>query len=196
MNAKINPALSNPKLRQIKAVSRAAKYLALGFLVFTAGFLPLMTSGNVAAPFQHPPAGAADRPAGDFWLHLTRALATWGFQIVLCIWYWKLSRLFRFYERGLIFAAETIRCIKVLGGLFFLGGLFTTIIRSLPKTPPPVLPPGVTITQTHTFQMGFFRFDFGTGIDFGLLLAGAVIVLIAWIMDEGRKIQEEQELTV
>jgi hypothetical protein len=44
--------------------------------------------------------------------------------------------------------------------------------------------------------MGFFTFDFGTGIDFGPLLAGAVIILIAWIMDEGRKIQEEQELTV
>jgi hypothetical protein len=44
--------------------------------------------------------------------------------------------------------------------------------------------------------MGFFSFDFGTGIDFGLFLAGVVIVLIAWIMDEGRKIQEEQELTV
>jgi hypothetical protein len=28
------------------------------------------------------------------------------------------------------------------------------------------------------------------------LAAGLLIVLIAWIMDEGRKIQEEQELTV
>ena len=30
---------------------------------------------------------------------------------------------------------------------------------------------------------------------FGLLF-GILLVLIAWIMDEGRKIQEEQELTV
>jgi hypothetical protein len=28
------------------------------------------------------------------------------------------------------------------------------------------------------------------------LLPGFVIIFIAWIMDEGRKIQEEQELTV
>jgi hypothetical protein len=28
------------------------------------------------------------------------------------------------------------------------------------------------------------------------LLIGFVIIFIAWIMDEGRKIQEEQELTV
>ena len=33
-------------------------------------------------------------------------------------------------------------------------------------------------------------------INFGLLLAGIIIILVAWIMDEGRKIQEEQELTV
>jgi hypothetical protein len=60
------------------------------------------------------------------------------------------------------------------------------------------LPPGVIVTHTtlHTIRMGFFSFDFGTGIDFGVLMAGAIIVLVAWIMDEGRKIQEEQELTV
>jgi hypothetical protein len=41
----------------------------------------------------------------------------------------------------------------------------------------------------------FFSISFG-GINVGMLLAGTVIVLVAWIMDEGRKIQEEQELTV
>jgi hypothetical protein len=46
------------------------------------------------------------------------------------------------------------------------------------------------------YRMEFFSFAFGWGIDFGPLLIGAIIVLIAWIMDEGRKIQEEQELTV
>ena len=28
------------------------------------------------------------------------------------------------------------------------------------------------------------------------LIVGLVVVLVAWIMDEGRKIKEEQELTV
>ena len=49
---------------------------------------------------------------------------------------------------------------------------------------------------THTYRLGFFSFDFGTVIDFGVLLGGLIVVLIAWIMDEGRKIQEEQALTV
>lgn len=196
MNAKENSIQSSPKLKQIQTVSRVAKFLALGFLVFTAGFMLLMTAQTVGALFQHSSANAPGSPSGDFGANLTRALAAWGFQIVLCLWYWKLSRLFRCYERGLIFAAESIGCIKVLGALFLWGGLFTTILHSLPKPPLPVLQKGVTITATHTYQMGFFKFDFGTGIDFGLLLAGAVIVLIAWIMDEGRKLQEEQALTV
>jgi hypothetical protein len=43
--------------------------------------------------------------------------------------------------------------------------------------------------------MGFFSFAI-YGINIGLLLAGIIIVIIAWVMDEGRKIQEEQALTV
>ena len=48
----------------------------------------------------------------------------------------------------------------------------------------------------HRYRFGFLSYDFGTGIDFGQLLGGIVILFGAWIMDEGRKIQEEQELTV
>jgi hypothetical protein len=44
-------------------------------------------------------------------------------------------------------------------------------------------------------KTGFFDFSIGR-INFGLLLSGIIIFIIAWIMDEGRKIQEEQELTV
>jgi hypothetical protein len=128
------------------------------------------------------------------------------YQIVLCFWYWKLAQLFRLYERGQIFAAETIYSIKKLGLICLVGALFKSAIHFSPKTqlPPPQtsLPPGVTVihnstaTEIHHFQIGFFSFDFGTGVDFGLILTGISIVLIAWIMDEGRKIQEEQELTV
>jgi hypothetical protein len=62
---------------------------------------------------------------------------------------------------------------------------------------PTALPSGVKVVTTtvkaHSF--GFFSFNIA-GVNFGMLLAGIIIVLIAWIMDEGRKIQEEQELTV
>jgi hypothetical protein len=120
--------------------------------------------------------------------------------LLICFWFWKLAQLFRLYERGLIFAAETIRCIQVLGVVCLAGWLMIAVAHFTPPRPQPVYnaPPGVTVVvkTTTTYRMGFFSFDFGTGIDFGFLFVGASVVLAAWIMDEGRKIQEEQALTV
>jgi hypothetical protein len=189
MNAKeISPCVE-VRLRRIKFVSRIAKYICFGFLLFSIGFNLLFFD-----------------PKATIWRELLLA----GFQIILLAWYWKLSRVFRFYERGMIFAAETIRSIKTLGLLWVMGWLLLTVLHFSPPTPTQIQaisPPATTsndgttriikthITTTH-YQMGFFTFNFGTDIDFGPLLAGAVIILIAWIMDEGRKIQEEQALTV
>ena len=119
---------------------------------------------------------------------------------LLLFWFWKLAQLFRFYERGQIFAAETIRCIKVLGLICLVGWVVMVSARFMPRPEmmpqnPPVGAKSV-IVKKQSFNMGFVSFDFGTGIDFGLLFVGASVVLAAWIMDEGRKIQEEQELTV
>jgi hypothetical protein len=181
MNAETKSA--SARLQRIKVVSRIARYTCFVFLAFVIGFCVFI------------PLWWADVKA-NLGGHLLNTL----FQIILCVWYWKLTRLFGFYEQGLIFAAGTIRCIKTLGLLCVLGGMVTSASHFIPRHEVPVVThstPGAIVTHTtHAFRMGFFSFDFGTGIDFGVLLAGAVIVLIAWIMDEGRKIQEEQELTV
>jgi hypothetical protein len=131
-------------------------------------------------------------------------------EIVLWLWYWKLARLFHFYERGLIFAAETIGCIKTLGYLCivnwvmeyaFQGWMRLIPSRGVPMPLPQHLPQGFIIQVVQSteikpfFNMGFFTFSIG-GFNIGMLLAGIAIVIIAWIMDEGRKIREEQELTV
>jgi hypothetical protein len=190
MNAKEIFPKVEVRLQRIKFVSRIAKYICFGFLLFSIGFNLLFFA-----------------PKATVWRELLLA----GFQIILLAWYWKLSRVFRFYERGMIFAAETIRSIKTLGLLWVMGWLFLTVLHFSPPAPTQIqaiLPPATTssdgttriikahVTRTYYYQMGFFTFNFGTGIDFGPLLAGAVIILIAWIMDEGRKIQEEQALTV
>ena len=178
------------RLSRIKTVSRIARYICFVFLVFSIGFDVLFSS---SALIRHP------------WPGLLMTL----FQIILLFWYWKLSRLFRFYERGMIFAAETIHCIRTLGLLWVIGWMLLTAWHFAPHSTPNsqiVLPPETTSADgtthiighvtTRAYRMGFFTFNFGTAIDFGPLLAGAVIILIAWIMDEGRKIQEEQALTV
>jgi Protein of unknown function (DUF2975) len=80
-----------------------------------------------------------------------------------------LNRLFKLYERSCFFAADNVRCIKVLGLVVISDGLVQTMLELLAPN---------------------------ASLDFSKLFIGGLIMLIAWIMDEGRKIQEEQELTV
>jgi hypothetical protein len=199
---------ANPRLNKIRTVSRFVKW-AIFALGSSSVLFFLLFPGSLS-------------PRANIW----HALFMMSFLIVLCIWYWKLTRLFHFYEQGLIFAAETIRCIKLLGILWLIGWVFLTAAHFTPRqitartvSPPSnasaptqavspesvQTPPGETVPLTHTtpvvrnkfyVRFGFLTFDFGWGIDFGMPLRAAIIILIAWIMDEGRKIQDEQELTV
>ena len=88
---------------------------------------------------------------------------------------WFCHKLFQQYARGNLFTAEVVRNLNQIGRLYgfaiiekyFLDRLWETQ-HLQPLTGVPILP----------------------------LFAGCLIFFIAWIMDEGRKIQEEQELTV
>jgi hypothetical protein len=193
MNAtELAPKNSQQRHDRIRLVSRMAKYVCFVFLAFSIGFCILYPPWTV--------------PAGYFpQVSFGRSVMLILYQIVLWLWYWKLTRLFHFYEQGKIFEAETIRCIKVLGLLFLVGWWITTLLHFFPMAMPGMPPPTPTApgaawttvkTNSHFYRMGFFSFDFGSGINYGQLFLGLMIVLIAWIMDEGRKLQEEQELTV
>ena len=177
------------RLHRIKVVSQIAKVMVGIVMCFNVGFSLLFarwTSPQLLTP------------------HGALMLA---YHVVTLVWFWQWFQLFREYERGQIFAAATIRHIKILGALWVMGWMLLTMAHFV-TVPAPA--PAITATATsqspngshpvvvshHTYRFGFFNFDFGTGIDLGGLLGGAVIVLIAWIMDEGRKIKEEQELTV
>jgi hypothetical protein len=185
MNPETKPV--SPRLQRIQLVSRIVRYAILGCLILAV--VPFLFIFFWWTP---PPSWSIS--------HLLHPLLMIPTQAVLCLWYWKLAKLFHFYERGLIFAAETIRCIQTLGILCVINWLllsaYNVLGRIFPPPPPPALPPHVTVTAVESpFRIGFFTFSIA-GFNLGLLLAGIIIVLIAWIMDEGRKIQEEQELTV
>ncbi len=190
----------NFRMKRIKIVSRISRIVILAFLLFDILFF----FGAAASYF---PGQFAQRTSSSWNLFIVAlGIVTILYHLVLCVWYWNLARLFRFYERGFIFCAETIRCIKTLGALCVLGGLLFSGITMLARSAagntaqeffvPKFDHANVMVSKITVFKIGFFSFDFGTGFDFGLVLTGLVIVLIAWIMDEGRKIQEEQELTV
>ena len=80
-----------------------------------------------------------------------------------------LLRLFWLYSQGIIFSGRNITCIRVQG--------YCLIIINL-------------------IDLEMQQFIHASSVSLTPILYGLLIIFIAWIMDEGRKVQEEQELTV
>lgn len=99
---------------------------------------------------------------------------------------WILIRLFRLYEQGLIFHARNVRCFsrlsKVLIG-WSLAGLLVDPLQSL------------ALTLHHAAGSRTLVVSIGSD-DITILLIGIILSVISWVMEEGRKIHEEQELTI
>jgi Protein of unknown function (DUF2975) len=97
----------------------------------------------------------------------------YGLWLVKMLWstvcYTALFLLFNLYQRGVLFSARNVSLIRALG--YYL--LVDWIID---------------------YQMqGALR---DMQLSTNSLFIGLLIIFVSWIMDEGRKIQEEQELTV
>ena len=84
----------------------------------------------------------------------------------LCL---ALFALFRLYFKGIFFSATNIRLIQSLGLALILGSI-----------------------ADYQMQSAVREVDWSTNSIF----IGLLIICISWIMDEGRKILEEEELTV
>jgi hypothetical protein len=80
-----------------------------------------------------------------------------------------LLRLFWLYSQGIIFSGKNITCIRVQG--------YCLIIINL-------------------IDLEMQQFIRASSVSLTPILYGLLIIFMAWIMDEGRKVQEEQELTV
>jgi hypothetical protein len=96
--------------------------------------------------------------------------ALWLVQTGLAFWAMTvLSCLFHLYERGIFFATKNVNYIRFFGYYLMISWVIDDQMQS-------------------EFQ--------DMALSTGQLFGGFLIIFIAWIMDEGRKIQEEQELTV
>lgn len=78
-------------------------------------------------------------------------------------------RLFWLYGKGILFTGKNVNCLRFLGYYFIVDWFINYQMQGLLHD--------MDLSTTPIF-VGFF------------------IIFFAWIMDEGRKIQEEQELTV
>jgi len=98
----------------------------------------------------------------------------------------RLRRLFALYREGIIFDRRNVACYRDLGkalvcwaGAAFVQTPLLSIVITLPN------PPG-----TRLLMLGV-----GSG-ELGFLFLGGLVLLISWVMDEGRRLDEEQALTV
>ena len=98
----------------------------------------------------------------------------------------QLSKLFRLYERGDIFARDNVRQYRSLGwSLIALG-----IAKFLNHT-------ALSIVLTIHRPAGQRMLSIGINSDdVFLALIGMVVLTISWVMDEARKIEEEQSLII
>jgi hypothetical protein len=166
-----NPTKTNPSAMRIRKISRILKAMFLVYL-FVLPLFVIVHSGTAAWNVSGQTyAKLSDMPATGKWIAAFAAVIFLSFAIVF-------YRLLNLYERGVIFTAQNVRLIRILGYLAFSNGLFGVIA--------PVLSAGVLSL---------------TGLLFGIIASPWVIgglfgIMISHIMDEGCKMQEEQELTV
>jgi len=178
MNANEIAPKINPRMNRIRIVSRIFRVL-IGVLVV---MWVLMSALFALASVKYALSGGEPMPATLHIAFSPHQAFTSPFHMTLPVFLIGaaqlclggfglilLSRLFALYERGEFFKNGNIRCFKFLG----------------------LIIAGIWLTQTILELMAHQNNIEGSG-----LVYGGMVVFIAWIMDEGRKIQEEQELTV
>ena len=167
----------NPRLRRIRRVVRIAQTLVvLGMLAIVLTVLVMLAAvlGWAAPPTTFFLPGAT----GEQYKSMTEipplVIGLLIFQAGLCFaGSLLLYRLLRAFSCRDYFCAANIRRGHWLGLLVLIGWLVGKLIEA---------------STCRTFAIGMS--------DLTQLTLGLLIILLAWILDEGRKIQEEQELTV
>jgi hypothetical protein len=179
MNTNENSPKANPRLRRIQKVVWVVKALivlavvsaATGILIYLGCVAGWINVPSVALPplfwkYTWKYSSPDAVPASILILGFARAGLFFSGAFVL-------NRLLGYFARGNFFTAKSISCIKWLGGLVMSDWLAVKLLDAIGSRMVMLAP-----------------------ADFTKLAIGFLIILIAWIMDEGRKIQEEQELTV
>lgn len=99
-----------------------------------------------------------------------------------------LIKLFRLYEKGEIFSINNVNYIRKIGYTMLIGVLIHPLYDALIS---------LTLTWNNPagMKMRLISISFGS-TDVLFILASLLVILISWIMAEGCKLREEQQLTV
>jgi hypothetical protein len=105
---------------------------------------------------------------------------------------WFAYKLFSCYRHGDWFASPAVRWLQAIGALSLVrgsGNVANNFLYFVPAHFGRWQHPPLVVAATQTVQFIFSQLLHN-------VVLGCVILFIAWIMDEGRKLREEQELTV
>ena len=101
---------------------------------------------------------------------------------------YSLIKLFRLYEHAEIFSINNVRYIRNIGYTLLVGQLIHPFYQ---------LAMGLVLTlgnpAGHHLRFIAITLD---QTNIGIILTGLLVVLISWIMAEGCKLREEQQLTI
>jgi hypothetical protein len=174
MNAKEITPKANARMNRIKKVIKLVRFLVSSavilLVVFGLAFFADLAGFSIfqtGVKVSFSPLLTYTAPFSIPAIVLILALLRGGlFLVGVLVLFWLLD----LFEAGDFFTAQSVRHIKLLSALVIVDWIFTKILDAMART--------------------------GIDLTFSQLVLGLLIFLIAWIMDEGRKIQEEQELTV
>lgn len=99
---------------------------------------------------------------------------------------YSLIKLFKLYELGEIFSIKNVRYIRNIGYALLIGQLINPFYEALM---------GIVLTlhnpPGHRYAMISFH-----QTNIGIIFTGLLVILISWIMAEGYKLREDQQLTI
>jgi hypothetical protein len=117
------------------------------------------------------------------WLAMAASALPTGFCIASLL---SLARLFRLYEEGQIFTARVVATIRRLGFLI-IGAQFADLLFQVLSS----------IVLTMHNGVGHREVSVGLGSNhLEMLLIAAIVIFSSWVMDEGRRLQAESDLTI
>jgi hypothetical protein len=183
MNANTTTQKNNPRLRHIRTISRILKVLIPLYFIF-GGFrfiLPLfhkMPDGYYVACGTYATISQAPLPAKLL------VVACAGLLLLAVITCYQLLSL---YEKGVVFSAKNVQLLGRSGYIALGYGLLTV-------WGPTILIEWESYLRGWPTHLLFLRLC--SIFSSPWILGGLFVAVVAHIMDQGRQIQEEQELTV
>ena len=176
------------RLAKIQSLSRTANRLCIAAISITCILTALGALAGVFAPQQFTcTVGAARGPCTELSVGAAALVligAAVGVALLLKGLY-HLSRLFKNYAAGEIFTRESVGQIRKLGETVFAYAIFEIVL---------LIAAGVLVGMQEPAMN--WPTDRPIPIPFASFIAGALIVLIARVMEIGTELREESDLTV